>query len=175
METMKRALEVLAQVADRVRSSLQRKQLEIAVGSWLHSSALKVQKRSWAESPLEPGSDSIGVFFSVWVNEEGLRKNRACYNIHALRMRSLRAYSVQSREFAAAFRARFKSQKNAWPEVSVAYGPQTLMQGWIAWDDGRSAEDIAQLIHRFVPLSDTIDELLAQRKKLSSGELATPE
>jgi hypothetical protein len=42
------------------------------------------------------------------------------------------------------------------------------MQGWIAWDDRRSAEDIAQLIHRFVPLSDTIDELLAQRKKLHS-------
>ena len=171
---MKRTLEVFAEVADRVRSSLKRRQLEVAVGSWLDSSALKVQKRSWAESPLQPGSTSTGVFFSVWVNEEGLLKKQAFYNIHALRMRSLRAYSLQSREFAAAFRARFNPQKNAWPEVSVAYGPQTLMQGWIAWNDDRIAEDVAQLIHRFIPLSDTIDELLAQRKRLSSGELATP-
>jgi hypothetical protein len=120
---MNRALEVFAQVADRARSSLQRKHLEVAVGSWRDSSVLKVQKRSWAESPLESGSASIGVFFSVWVAEEDLRKKRACYNIHALRMRSLRAYSLQSREFASAFRARLNPQKKAWPEVS---GPTVL-------------------------------------------------
>jgi hypothetical protein len=124
-----------------------------------------VQKRRWTEEPAGPDSAKAEIFFSIWVEEKGVKKNQAFYNIHALRVRNLSAYSLQSREFAAAFRERFSRQKSVWPEVSVTYGPQTLMQGWIALDEDRLEEEVVRLVHLFIPLSDTIDDLLDQRKR----------
>ena len=167
---MKRYLDVFDRVAGRVRSSLRKHRLEVVVGTWLDSAVLKVQKREWREDQSGSDPSAVGIFFSVWVEEKGLKKNRAFYNIHALRLRSLSAYSLQSGEFAAAFRARFARQKSLWPEVSVEYGPQTLMQGWIALDEDRFEEEVVRLVHLFVPLVDIIDELLDQRKLRRSTE-----
>lgn len=161
---MQRYLEIFERVAGRVRPALKKHQLEVLVGSWLGSSVLKVRKLRWSDDQRGSGPTHAGIFFSVWVEEKGLKQNRALYNIHALRLRSLSAYALQSREFAAAFRARFASQQTRWPHVSIEHGPQTLMQGWIALDEDRLEEEAVKLVQLFIPLSDTIDDLLDHRK-----------
>lgn len=159
---MNHYIEVFNRAARRVRLSLQKSELQVVVGTWLNSSVLKVQKREWEEDALR--SRTQGIFFSIWEEEKSAKKNRAFYNIHALRLRNLSVYSLQSREFASAFRARFARQKDVWPQVSVEYGPQTLMQGWIALDEDQFEEEVVRLIQCFIPLSGIIDELLDQRK-----------
>ncbi len=64
--------------------------------------------------------------------EKWTRRNRANYNIHALKLRQLKGYSVTSRDFAKELRDNFENIRGRWPNVSVDYGPLTLMQGWIA-------------------------------------------
>jgi hypothetical protein len=151
-------------VARTVLPTLRPHQLEVASGSWLGSSALKVQKRAWTNAPGITEAGQSGIFFSVWVDEEAHKNRQVLYNIHALKLRNLPGYSIQSREFVAAFRARLARQKAIWPHISVDYGPQTLMQGWIALDDARLEQDVAKLINQFVPLAAVIDDLLEQRK-----------
>jgi len=160
---MKTHLKSFRRIADTAQPSLQSHQLETSVGLWHNSAVLKVQKRDWKEVPAD-GSPEAGIFFSIWVEAKSLKKNQAFYNIHALRLRSLSAYTLQSREFAAAFRARFQHQKDAWPHVSLEYGPQTLMQGWISLDSGHADEEMASLIRLFIPAAIIIDELLDARK-----------
>lgn len=159
---MNHYIEVFNRAARRAHLSLQKNELEVLVGTWLNSSVLKVQKRGWAGDA--SASSTQGIFFSIWVEEKSAKKNRAFYNIHALRLRNLHGYSLQSREFAAAFRARFARQKDGWPQVSVEHGPQTLMQGWIALGGDEFENEVVRLIQCFIPLSDIIDELLDQRK-----------
>src|SRR5882757_5935517 len=83
-------------------------QLELKVGVWLNSVALKIQKASWLnKSPsAKPFEESI--FFSVWINDGAIQEGKLLYNIHALKLRELTGYSIKSREFAEAFRARFR-------------------------------------------------------------------
>lgn len=161
---MKQFVPLFERAARRVRPALRPHQLEVEAGSWLGSSALKVQKPSWTQSRAMPNEPHAGTFFSVWVEPKGLKKKQAFYNIHALRLRSLNAYELQSREFAEAFRTRFARQRAEWPNVSIDFGPQTLMQGWIPLDESRLEQDAAKLILQFVPLSELIDDLLEQRK-----------
>ena len=161
---VKHFLSLFERAANRVRPALRPHELEVEAGSWLGSSALKVQMRRWTQPKANPNDPHAGIFFSVWVEPKGLKKRQAFYNIHALRLRSLNAYALQSREFAEAFRARFARQRAGWPNVSVDFGPQTLMQGWIPLDESRLEQDTVALIQRFVPLSALIDELLEQRK-----------
>jgi len=151
-------------VARRLRPSLQPLQLELEAGSWLGSSAVKVQKRTWTSAPGMTEAGESGIFFSVWITEASRNEQRTLYNIHALKLRGLPGYSLQSREFAEAFRRRFSPQLNSWPNASVKFGPQTLMQGWITLEPDRLEADVEKLIRRFVPLARTIDELLAGRK-----------
>jgi hypothetical protein len=99
----------------------------------------------------------------VWVEEAGLKRDRAFYNVHALQLRSLSAYALRSREFASAFRQAFAPQRAEWPAVSTDRGPQTLLEGWIPADDSL-ADSVLQLIERFVPLAEIVDGLLADRK-----------
>ena len=104
-------------------------------------------------------------FFSVWMNEVSTRKNHANYNIHALKLRQLEGYSITSRDFANDFRKIFASMRNAWPNVSVDYGPLTLMQGWIKIDQNSFEKDTLALMERFKHLSPLIDRLLESRRK----------
>ncbi len=158
-------LEMFARVAARVRPLLVARQIEAHVGCWHESAVLKLQKRRWANQPPVAGPSEIGIFFSVWVDATGLKQRRAFYNLHALKLRSLEGYSIQSREFAAAFRSAAAESIRDWPHVSTDYGPQTLMQGWIELDSPRVEDEVAELVRRFIPLAERVDKLLDQREK----------
>jgi hypothetical protein len=159
---MQRYLETLQHVAARVRPALKAQKLEVITGSWLGSSALKIQKSEWTNAP--QAAPHAEIFFSIWVDEKGLKKNRAFYNIHAFRLRNWTAYRLQSREFATAFRFHFAKQKSIWPNVSLDHGPQTLMQGWIDLNDPAFEETALSLVTQFIPSAKIIDSLLAARK-----------
>src|SRR5208283_2840856 len=122
-------------------------------GSYNACCVLKLQKASWTNDPVDHIQNKSGIFFSVWTNEASMRKNRANYNIHALKLRQLKGYAITSRDFASEFRKGFASMHNAWPKVSVDYGPQTLMQGWIEVDSNTLEKDIVVLLERFKRLS----------------------
>ena len=122
------------------------------VGEFLGCPVLKLDKPHWnnrGEVDI-PGE----IFFSIWMEAD----DRIKYNIHALKLRHLTAYKLQSREFAAAFRAKFEPA--SWPNISTDFGPQTLMQGWISTDS-----NLDELIAKFVEMHQLIDELLKERMK----------
>lgn len=158
-------LEMFDRVAVGVGPVLAARQIEAHVGCWHESAVLKLQKRRWANQPPVAGPSEVGIFFSVWVDAKGLKQQRAFYNLHALKLRSLDGYSIRSREFAAAFRSAAGEAVRDWPHVSMDYGPQTLMQGWIELDSPRFEDDIADLVRRFIPLAELVDKLLDQRTK----------
>jgi len=158
-------LEIFGRVAAQVRPVLAARQIETHVGCWHEAAVLKLQKRRWANQPPAAGPSESGIFFSVWVDAKGLKQRRAFYNIHALKLRSLDGCAIQSREFAAAFRAAFAGSARNWPQVSTDYGPQTLMEGWIELDSPRFEDDVAELTRRFLPLAELLDALLDQRTK----------
>jgi hypothetical protein len=140
------------------------KQLELKVGVWLNSVALKIQKPSWVNTPQKPLSFQESIFFSVWINADTICENRLYYNIHALKLRELNAYIVKSRDFATAFRSRFDAFKEAWPNVSVNFGPLTLMEGWTTIEGDHYENIITELVYKFLDITFIIDELLEERK-----------
>lgn len=158
---MQTYLDIFARAAARARVVLAPHKIETHIGQWHKSAVLKLQKPRW--TPLAPAAvaSEAGLFFSVWIDEPGLARERAHYNVHALRLRSL-DYSIRSREFASAFRAALAGISRDWPHLSTDRGPQTLMQGWIELDIARLEQDVVDLIHRFLPLADLIDTLLDQ-------------
>ncbi len=134
-------------------------------GFYAACSVLKLQKPSWTNDPMDRVQNKSGIFFSLWINEESVRKTRAIYNIHALKLRQLEGYSITSRDFASDFRNGFAAARNAWPNVSVDHGPLTLMQGWIEIHRNTFEKDTLALMERFKELSSLIDSLLESRRK----------
>ena len=128
----------------------------------MRSACLKIQKRAWRNEDARPFEESV--FFSVWVNDESLTTQKLNYNIHALKMREQKAYTIKSREFAEAFRSRFKPFEALWPNVSVSFGPLTLMEGWIPIDTKHFEKEIADMAYRFIDIHPIIDDLLRERK-----------
>jgi hypothetical protein len=151
---------IKARFDERIRNGLICKQ-----GSYKGCSVLKLQKPSWTNDPMDRVENRSGIFFSVWTNEASTKKSRANYNIHALRLRQLEGYSVTSREFANEFRKGFAATHKTWPNVSVNYGPLTLMQGWIEVDSNSFEEGVLVLMERFKRLSPLIDRLLQSRRR----------
>jgi len=145
------------------QTSFAQNHLELKVGVWLNSVVLKVQKKSW-QNPNRAPFES-GIFFSVWINDESIAKGKLYYNIHALKLRELSAYKIKSRDFAEAFRLRFKPFEHAWPNVSAAFGPLTLMEGWVKYDADHMSDSVADITNRFLLVQHIIDNLLADRKK----------
>ncbi len=86
------------------------------------------------------------------------------YNIHALKLRELKDYRIQSRDFAKNFRGIFKPYAHKWPNASINYGPLTLMEGWVTIDD-HLENTIASLANNFLEIAYIIDTLLIERKK----------
>jgi hypothetical protein len=127
-------------------------------------SVLKLQKASWTNDRMDRIQNKTGIFFSIWIDETAASKNRANYNIHALKLRHLKGYSIASRGFANDFRDSFASRRDAWPNVSVDYGPLTLMQGWIEIDRREFEKDLLVLLERFKAVSRLIDRLLKSRR-----------
>jgi len=134
-------------------------------GFYKACSVLKLQKASWTNDPMDRVQNTSGIFFSIWMNESSMRKNRANYNIHALKLRQLAGYSITSRDFANDFRNGLASMRNTWPNVSMDHGPLTLMQGWIEIDSTSLEKDILVLLERFTQGSRLIDRLLESRRK----------
>jgi hypothetical protein len=88
------------------------------------------------------------------------RRRRANYNIHALKLRELKRYSLTSIAFARDFRKFFRSSQHRWPNVSLDFGPQTLMQGWMEIRLGKFQRDVLTLLKGFTSVSRIIERLL---------------
>jgi hypothetical protein len=88
-------------------------------------------------------------------------------------LRQLRGYKITARDFAADFRGGFKPFARHWPNVSVDFGPLTLMEGWVALDAPAVADpaasavaaNVSALATGFLELASLIDALLERRKK----------
>ncbi len=157
-------LEKFKKAADQLDS----KEIEIETGIWLDSVVLRIQKANWANDPNKKPQTHSSIFFSIWLNDKTLKDNKILYNIHALKLRKLNGYSITSREFAAAFRDKFKKLGPHWPNVSVDYGPQTLMQGWKKIDSEHLQQDILELANKFLELEYLIDDLLGNYKLINT-------
>ena len=156
-------LNKMERIVDKLDAGLlNEKQIEVTTGVWLNSVVLKLQKKSWRHNSAK---SAASIFFSVWLNDEAINSNKIFYNIHALKLRELTGYSIQSREFAFAFREGFCAFEERWPNVSTQYGPQTLMQGWQEIDLENFEEEVLQLANLFLQIDFIISGLLAERKK----------
>lgn len=117
---------------------------------------IKLFRESWM-------AGKAGIFFSVWIDNDSERSRRLHYNIHALKVRQLKAYAITSREFADAFRRKFKAVQRSWPNVRTDYGPLTLMQGWVELRQDGFHKDVLGLLRQFEQVIPLIDDLLKER------------
>src|SRR5579871_4856666 len=134
-------------------------------GFYKNCFVLKLQKPFWTNDPMDRMQNESGIFFSIWIEEKAAHRNRANYNIHALKLRKLEGFAITSRDFAADFRKRFASVRGAWPNVSTDFGPLTLMQGWVEFSPDTCGTEILALMERFQQVSPLIDRLLESRRK----------
>lgn len=139
---------------------LAQKKLEVETGAWLESIVLRLQKNAWANKPNEKPQSDAAIFFSIWVSDKAVKDGKIFYNIHALKLRQLKGHKITSREFANAFRKRFKPFEHHWPNVSVNFGPLTLMEGWEKLNTVTIATDVSRIASRFFEIDSLIDELL---------------
>lgn len=138
--------------------------LKISVEIILESVALKIYKPEWSNDLQSPLDASSRIFFSVWISDKTIEEGRLYYNIHALKLRELKGYKIQSRNFAEDFRNRFTKYQKNWDNVSVKYGPLTLMQGWCELKQENLQQDIIKLSQSFLEISSIIDETLSHFK-----------
>lgn len=147
--------------ADRIdKNSLVQKELEISVGIVLDSVFLKLYKREWTNDLNNPLNAETRIFFSIWVNEKTILEKKVFYNIHAFKLRKLKGYSILSREFAESFRKQFLKYQSNWENISVEFGPLTLMQGWIELKEENFENDISNLTSNFIKIEYLIDNTL---------------
>lgn len=158
-------LDIFQKAADNLdKIKLQEKQIEVAVGEVLNSVFLKLYKKSWANPSQNPITADTRIFFSIWVNNSTLDKQTLFYNIHALKLRHLKGYSIQSRKFADTFRKSFKDYKHNWQNVSDNFGPLTLMEGWQQIDLENFQGDIVKLAKNFIEIEHLVDNTLNEFK-----------
>ncbi len=135
--------------------------LRFFAGPVLGAIAFKVYKDAWASDQRAPVTSRGRIFFSVWVTEGSAEEGKLLYNIHALKLREFKGYTIASRGFADEFRRRFMAYRKEWPNVSVAFGPLTLMEGWVPLDEGRLEMDIVGLVRKFEGIVPVVDAVLA--------------
>ncbi len=159
-------LDKFRQAADLLdKKLLAKKQIEVAVGIYLDSVFLKLYKRSWANDSPDPVTAESRIFFSIWINDTAIKEKKILYNIHALKLRKLKGYSIESRKFADAFRTRFKSLAHKWQNISLTFGPLTLMEGWLTVDLENFQDEVLELCNKFLDTAHLIDDTLIQFKK----------
>lgn len=144
---------------------LKEKGIEVAVGVVLDSVCLKLYKKNWVSELQDPLTAESRIFFSIWVNDITIEAQRICYNIHAFKLRHLKGYAIQSRQFADTFREGFKAFESSWPNVSVKYGPLTLMEGWIRPNQNDLPNDVLILANNFLAIEHLVDDTLLKFKK----------
>ena len=125
---------------------------------------LKLYKRAWANQFQDPLTSESRIFFSVWISDSSIKEQKLLYNIHALKLRQLKGYSIQSRKFAGIFRDSFKAFEHKWKNVSVDFGPQTLMEGWQSIDTENFQNDILELANNFLEIEHLVDDTIANFK-----------
>ncbi len=168
VNSLKKFISTFAEVKSRFdESPSANKGLVCKHGPYLNSLVLKLQKPSWTNDRMDRVQikNESGIFFSVWIDEEFARRNRAHYNIHALKLRQRSGYSITSRDFAEEFRRGFASLQDGWPNVALKYGPLTLMQGWIETTSDCMRKDVLLLMERFEQVVPLIDQLLDSRRR----------
>jgi hypothetical protein len=144
---------------------LSKKQIESAVVKFGEDCVvLKLYKRSWTNPLQDPLTSESRIFFSVWISDSSIKEQKLFYNIHALKLRQLKGYAIQSRKFANIFRARFMTFEHKWKNVSVDFGPLTLMEGWIKIDEENFENDILELTQIFLEIEHLIDDTLSHFK-----------
>lgn len=153
--------------ADKINKQLlAKKQVESAVVLFGDDCVvLKLYKKSWANPFQDPLTSESRIFFSVWLSDSSIKERKLLYNIHALKLRHLKGYSIQSRKFADSFRTSFKAHKHNWQNVSVDFGPLTLMEGWLKIDVTNFQADIVALANNFLEIEFLIDDTLSQFKR----------
>lgn len=144
---------------------LEKKDIQIQTGIWLDSVVLRLQKRHWANKPDEKPHTGSAIFMGIWVDKEAAANQKLFYNIHALRLRQLKGYKLQSRAFAMSFREKFKQFEKNWSNVSTDFAPQTLMEGWIDLDNEKIQKDILKIANNFLEIEHLIDNTLEEFKK----------
>jgi hypothetical protein len=147
------------------KKMLDKKQMEVAVGIYKDSVFLKLYKTSWATPFQDPLTADSRIFFSVWVSDSIIKEQKMFYNIHALKLRQLKGYSIASRDFAESFRAKFKVVQHQWTNVSTKFGPQTLMEGWVKLDLKNIQHEILKLAIHFLEIDYLVDDTLEIFKK----------
>ena len=159
-------LEVFQEAASQLdQRQLEKMQIEVAVGELLNCVALKLYKKSWVNpDEKDPLTAKSRIFFSIWVSDDSIAEQQLLYNIHALKLRQLRGYSIESRKFAALFRENFKPFEPQWPNVSVQFGPLTLMEGWSTIDVGHFRHDVVELANNFLKITPLVDHALSTFK-----------
>ncbi|AZA82719.1 hypothetical protein C1637_20250 [Chryseobacterium lactis] len=139
--------------------------LKLSVDIVLESAALKMYKPEWSSNPQSPIDAAGRIFFSIWISDKTLSEKKICYNIHALKLRELKAYKIAARNFAQDFRDEFLKYQEDWPNISVKYGPLTLMEGWVELNEDNIPQAVAQLIRKFLKINSIVDTVLIQYKK----------
>ena len=145
---------------------LQKKEIEISVGIYHTSFYLKLYKKSWANKFPDALTASSRIFFSIWINEKTSEQKieKIFYNIHALKLRKLDGYKIESRKFASDFRKRFIEFEQQWPNVSVQFGPLTLIEGFVIVNEKNADKEIFKLASRFLKIDFLIDDTLENFK-----------
>jgi hypothetical protein len=129
---------------------------------------LKLLKRHWSnDDPAVIGNQS-GIFFSMWINADDIAVLR--FNIHALKLRGLNGYALESRKFAAAFRSALAPLRSNWPKYRDDFGPQTLLEGAMLASPEESEKLLVDLAAKFAAASIVIDRLLQEAKKPARKE-----
>ncbi len=146
------------------KTILNKKEIEVAVGIYTDSVFLKMYKTSWANPSQNPLTAPSRIFFSVWINDSAIKQQKIFYNIHALKLRQLKGYTIQSRKFAEIFRDHFKDFEHKWKNVSVKFGPLTLMEGWVEIELENFQDSVLDLANNFLQIEYLIDNTLANFK-----------
>ncbi|HEY8927691.1 MAG TPA: hypothetical protein VIM55_00770 [Mucilaginibacter sp.] len=158
-------LSLFQQAVDQLdKRLLNQKQLQADTGVWLDAVVLRLYKQHWANIPDAKPQTGPAIFFSIWTANADLKERKLFYNVHALKLRKLNGYAITSRRFADDFREQFKSLEHNWPNVSMKFGPQTLMQGWKTVNLDFLVEDILNLANKLIEIDILIENLLANVK-----------
>jgi hypothetical protein len=140
---------------------LKSKKLEVSVGIILDSVYLKIYKKEWTSDFSNPLNAEARIFFSIWLNDKKIQDNKIFYNIHALKLRKLKGYLILSKEFANSFRKKFKEHQYNWENVSINFGPLTLMEGYAELDEKNFENKVLELVRKFLEIADLIDDSLS--------------
>lgn len=146
------------------KKTINRKRIDVSVDVVQDAVCLRLYKTAWTNNFQNPMASESKIFFSVWLNDATSKEQKVRYNIHAFKLRQLNGYAIESNNFAEEFRKRFDSGAH-WPNVSTAFGPQTLMEGWQKLDIENLEQQITDLANHFLDIENLIDEVLDTFKK----------